>query len=78
MPSTAPVQQGYTGKLIDPSIHVWPSFEGYGTYLDPAVFPTPIYETTAAVLGICILVEHAQALEDARQNVRRLSDVQRF
>ena len=50
-----PRAAGYTGKLIDPSIHVWPSFEGYGTYLDPAVFPTPIYETTAAVLGFAFL-----------------------
>ena len=41
--------------MIDPSIQVWPSFQGYGTYLDPAVFPTPIYETTAAVLGFTLL-----------------------
>ena len=43
---------GYTGKLIDPNVHPFPAFEGYGTYLDPAVFPTPIYETTAAALGL--------------------------
>jgi prolipoprotein diacylglyceryltransferase len=50
-----PREAGYTGKLIDPNVHPWPSFEGYGTYLDPAVFPTPIYETTAAVLGFAFL-----------------------
>ena len=50
-----PRSAGYTGKLIDPSVHPWPAFEGYGTYLDPAVFPTPIYETTAAVLGFAFL-----------------------
>ena len=50
-----PRAAGYTGKLIDPNVHVWPSFEGYGTYLDPAVFPTPIYETTAAVIGFVFL-----------------------
>ena len=50
-----PRSAGYTGKLIDPSLHPWPSFQGYGTYLDPAVFPTPIYETTAAVLGFAFL-----------------------
>ncbi len=50
-----PRSAGYTGKLIDPSAHPWPAFEGYGTYLDPAVFPTPIYETTAAVLGFLLL-----------------------
>ena len=50
-----PREAGYTGKLIDPNVHSWPSFEGYGTFLDPAVFPTPIYETTAAVLGFAIL-----------------------
>ena len=50
-----PRSAGYTGKLIDPTVHPWPAFEGYGTYLDPAVFPTPIYETTAAVLGFALL-----------------------
>ena len=50
-----PRSAGYTGKLIDPTIHPWPAFEGYGTYLDPAVFPTPIYETTAAALGFALL-----------------------
>ena len=69
---------GYTGKLIDPSIHVWPSFEGYGTYLDPAVFPTPIYETTAAVLGFGFLWSMRKRWKRPRQNVCRLPDVQRF
>ena len=37
---------GYTGKpitqeMIDSGI---PNFAGYGTYLDPGVYPTPIYE----------------------------------
>ena len=50
-----PRSAGYTGKLIDPTTQPWPAFEGYGTYLDPAVFPTPIYETTAAVLGFALL-----------------------
>ncbi|MGB1384620.1 MAG: prolipoprotein diacylglyceryl transferase [Flavobacteriales bacterium] len=50
-----PRSAGYTGKLIDPANQPWPAFEGYGTYLDPAVFPTPIYETTAAVLGFLLL-----------------------
>ena len=50
-----PRAAGYTGKLIDPSVHDWPAFPGYGTYLDPAVFPTPIYETAAAVLGFALL-----------------------
>jgi len=50
-----PRAAGYTGKLIDPAKHPWPSFEGYGTYLDPMVFPTPIYETLAATLGFAML-----------------------
>ena len=50
-----PRAAGYTGKLIDPATQPWPAFEGYGTYLDPAVFPTPIYETTAAVIGFAFL-----------------------
>ena len=27
----------------------WPVFQGFGTYLEPAVFPTPLYETLMAV-----------------------------
>lgn len=45
-----PRPAGYTGKLItenDP----WPIFEGYGTYLDPGVYPTSLYEIIMA-LGI--------------------------
>jgi prolipoprotein diacylglyceryltransferase len=34
---------GYMGKVISPEMN-YPIFEGYGTYLDPAVYPTPIYE----------------------------------
>lgn len=44
-----PKPAGYTGKLItenDP----WPIFEGYGTYLDPAVYPTAFYETVMAAV----------------------------
>jgi prolipoprotein diacylglyceryltransferase len=44
-----PKPAGYTGKLItenDP----WPIFEGYGTYLDPAVYPTAFYETVMATV----------------------------
>ncbi len=43
-----PRPAGYTGKLItenDP----WPIFEGFGTYLDPGVYPTSLYETVMAV-----------------------------
>ena len=42
-----PRPAGYTGKLItenDP----WPIFEGFGTYLDPGVYPTSFYETIMA------------------------------
>lgn len=42
-----PRPAGYTGRLIteqDP----WPIFEGFGTYLDPGVFPTSFYETLMA------------------------------
>ena len=60
-----PRAAGYTGKLIDPSLHPWPAFEGYGTYLDPAVFPTPIYETAAAALGFAFLWGMRQRWTDA-------------
>ncbi|MGB1075936.1 MAG: prolipoprotein diacylglyceryl transferase [Flavobacteriales bacterium] len=40
---------GYTGKLIAPE-DPWPIFDGYGTYLDPAVYPTAFYETLMASL----------------------------
>lgn len=49
-----PRQAGYTGKLItenDP----WPIFEGYGTYLDPGVYPTPLYEVVMALLIFVLL-----------------------
>ena len=45
---------GYTGKLIEEGSQ-WPIFEGYGTYLDPAVFPTPFYETVMATIIFIIL-----------------------
>ena len=40
---------GYTGRLIGPG-DPWPSFPGYGTYLDPGVFPTAFYETVMATI----------------------------
>ena len=43
-----PREAGYTGREILPT-DPWPHFPGYGTYLDPAVFPTPLYETVMAV-----------------------------
>lgn len=49
-----PRKGGYAGKMItenDP----WPIFEGYGTYLDPGVYPTPLYETVMAVLIFVLL-----------------------
>lgn len=45
---------GYTGKIIQSS-DAWPSFPGYGTYLDPAVFPTAFYETILATLIFAFL-----------------------
>jgi len=42
-----PRPAGYIGKQItenDP----WPRFEGFGTYLDPGVYPTSFYETIMA------------------------------
>lgn len=47
-------QGGYSGKMItenDP----WPIFEGYGTYLDPGVYPTAFYETLMAVAIFLLL-----------------------
>ncbi len=49
-----PRSAGYTGKLIEPT-DPWPIFEGYGTYLDPAVFPTAFYETVLATLIFALL-----------------------
>ena len=45
---------GYSGKPIEPGME-WPIFEGYGTYLDPAVYPTPFYETVIATIFFLIL-----------------------
>lgn len=33
----------------------WPVFQGFGTYLEPAVFPTPLYETLMAVAIFAVL-----------------------
>lgn len=44
-----PREAGYTGKLISEN-DPWPIFEGYGTYLDPGVYPTPLYETVMALI----------------------------
>lgn len=49
-----PKPAGYAGKLIGPE-QPWPIFEGYGTYLDPAVFPTPLYETLMATVIFSVL-----------------------
>jgi len=48
---------GYTGKPITPEMIEAgiPSFPGYGTYLDPAVYPTPIYELALATIIFLIL-----------------------
>ena len=49
-----PRPSGYTGKLItenDP----WPIFEGFGTYLDPGVYPTSLYETIMATVIFAFL-----------------------
>lgn len=43
------------GKMMDPASSPWDAFPGYGTYLDPMVFPTPIYETTLSILGFALL-----------------------
>lgn len=48
---------GYTGKnitneMIESGI---PSFPGYGTYLEPAVYPTPLYELALATIIFLIL-----------------------
>lgn len=49
-----PRPAGYTGKLITES-DPWPIFEGYGTYLDPGVFPTSFYETVMALVIFAFL-----------------------
>lgn len=49
-----PRSAGYTGKLIE-STDPWPIFQGYGTYLDPAVFPTAFYETILATMIFVLL-----------------------
>ena len=49
-----PRSAGYTGKLIESS-DPWPIFQGYGTYLDPAVFPTAFYETIIATILFILL-----------------------
>jgi len=45
---------GYVGKWITPE-DPWPIFEGYGTYLDPGVYPTAFYETLMATVLFGIL-----------------------
>ena len=42
------------GRLITES-DSWPVFPGYGTCLDIPVYPTSLYETTAAVILFAIL-----------------------
>lgn len=49
-----PREAGYTGKLIE-TTDPWPIFEGYGTYLDPGVYPTALYEVIMALLIFMLL-----------------------
>ena len=49
-----PRPAGYTGKLISDA-DPWPIFEGFGTYLDPGVYPTSFYETLMAVFIFSVL-----------------------
>jgi prolipoprotein diacylglyceryltransferase len=52
---------GYTGKWITPD-DPWPIFDGYGTYLDPGVFPTAFYETTMSFLLFAVLWKFRRSL----------------
>ncbi len=45
----------------------WPVFEGFGTYLQPAVFPTPLYETLMAVVIFGVLWALRRRLQVAGQ-----------
>lgn len=45
---------GYTGKPILEGMD-WPIFEGYGTYLDPGVYPTALYEIIMAGITFLLL-----------------------
>lgn len=49
-----PRPAGYTGKLIT-TTDPWPIFDGYGTYLDPGVYPTAFYETVICTFIFGIL-----------------------
>ena len=49
-----PRPAGYTGKLISDA-DPWPIFEGFGTYLDPGVYPTSFYETLMAFFIFSVL-----------------------
>ncbi len=46
--------EGYACKRITES-DPWPIFEGYGTYIDPAVYPTPLYEVIMALTIFAVL-----------------------
>ena len=55
---------GYMGKAITADMG-YPIFEGYGTYLDPAVYPTPLYElfmATAIFFFVWALRKHIKPL----------------
>ena len=43
------------GIRIPNNSEYFDKFEGFGTYLDPAVYPTPLYETFLATIGFAIL-----------------------
>jgi len=45
---------GYMGKAIEADMGL-PIFKGYGSYLDPGVYPTPIYELLMATVIFLIL-----------------------
>ena len=53
-PQFGTFQGGYRGLKISEA-DPWPIFEGYGTYLDPGVYPTPVYETTLALIIFGVL-----------------------
>lgn len=47
---------GYAGKIIQPDNEFgWEIYDGYGTYLDPGVYPTPLYEMIMASVIFVVL-----------------------
>jgi len=45
---------GYSGKMITEDMGL-PIFDGYGTYLDPGVYPTPLYELAIMLVFFSLL-----------------------